>query len=85
MATRLPQRKVRQKSLCFPSLLSRLHADGPIKPDDLSIEEWVLDYGLYQMSILSRVSKSGGEWYLAGQEVAYLFWEAGQQWGAKQA
>lgn len=65
----------------LPSL--RLHADGPIQPDDLSIDEWVLNDGLYQMSILSRVAQSAREGHLAGQEVAHFLWEAGQQWGAK--
>lgn len=72
------------KSMYFLCPLpSWLHADGSIQSDDLSIDEWVLDNGLYQMSILSRVSQSAGEGHLAGQEVAHFLWEAGQQWGAK--
>lgn len=72
------------KSVCFVCPLpSRLHADGPIQPDDLSIDEWVLDDGLYQMSKLSRVAQSVGEGHLAGQEDAHFLWEAGQQWGTK--
>lgn len=62
---------------------SRLHPDGPIQPDDLSIEEWVLDDDLRQMSILSRVSQSAGEGHLVGQEVAHFIWEGVQQRGAK--
>lgn len=70
---------------CFLCPLpSRLHADGPVQPDDLSIDELVLDNGLYQLTILSRVAQSPGEGHLAGQEVAYFLWEAVQEWGAKQ-
>lgn len=72
--------------MCFLCPLpSSLHADGPIQPDDLSIDEWVLNDGLNQMSILSRVAQSAGEGHLAGQEVAHFLWEAGQQRGAKYA
>lgn len=72
--------------MCFLCPLpSCLHADGPIQPDDLSIDEWVLNDGLYQMSILGRVTQSAGEGNLTGQEVAHFLWEAGQQRGAKYA
>lgn len=82
--SRVLQEEEGQRSLCFLCLPpSRLHADGPIQPDDLSIEEWVLDDGLYQMSILSRVTQSAGEGHLAGQEVAHFIWEGGQQRSAK--
>ena len=69
---------------CFLCPLpSRLQADGPIQPDDLSIDEWVLDNGLYQMTILSRIAQSPGEGHLAGQEAAYFLREGVQEWGAK--
>lgn len=67
------QGKEEQRNICFlcpPP--SRLHADGPTQPHDLSIDEWVLDEGLNQMSILSRVTQVAGEGHLAGQEVAHF-------------
>lgn len=69
--------------LCL--LPSRLHADGPVQPDDLSVEERVFNDALDQMSIFIRITQSAGEGHLAGQEGAHLLWESGQQRGAKQA
>lgn len=61
-----------------------LHANGPVQPDDLSIDHGVLSQWCHQVGELRGVPEAWRKGHLPSQEGSHLLWETGEEGSGKQ-